>query len=762
MSIISPETISKIKEKWAHAGFQKYLKNTSWMFIGQFSMIISLAVNIWIARYLGPTNFGTMSYIFAFAGIFAFIANLGISDILIRELVKNPQKKNELLGTAFWILGIGGIIAFLTASTSAIIFESSNLIKILIILYSTIFIWSPVNVISYYFQSTVQAKKNAWAQIFGVIIVTIFKIFLILTGKGIIWLVFSFALDYIVGTLLYVYNYFKSDLHFKDWKFDQSIAKIFLSASMYLTLSAATSYLLLKIDQVMIKFYLTETQVGLYAVAVKLSEIWYFIPGIICASLFPAIINAKSASTEIYTARFKKLYLLLGAIAFLIAAPVAILAPWIIKILYGASYVGSATILQIYVWSGIGFFLGTGINKFLMAENYLKSIFFYNLLAVITNIVLNVILIPRIGLTGAAWSTLISYSIVPIVFFMIKNHNFTPQNKIDSKKISVIVRGLIVGNSELDNKKKFTKLSLESIRKYLPEAQIILSTWKNSDISNLDYDILVLNEEPKRIDMAFENGKTKQMTVNNQLVSSLNGLEKTNREYSLVMRSDIVLTGTDFLKYFQIFNKSKDSDILEKKVVVLPTYNPNKVPGLLFNVCDWFFFGLTTDIKKIFDIPMMDENKLIGDKINGNYLIKNNLESEQYIWTNFLNMYKKINFPNYSYFTQEAIDKSEESYAKHTIMVPANKAQIKCLKMPNAGYGAIPCLSQGLYTFNEYKHLNNKYSTNKVTVITNKIEESIYYLSFKIRQFIQKKAPGLHKKIVNFIRKCNGSYNLLK
>ena len=424
MSIIPPEIISIIKEKWQHVGFQKYLKNTSWMFIGQFSMIISLAVNIWMARYLGPTNFGNLSYVFAFTGIFAFIANLGVNDILIRELVKDPQKTNELLGTASWILGIGGIVAFLTASTSAIIFESSNLIKVLIILYSTIFIWSPASVVPYYFQSIVQAKRNTWAQILTVIISSIFKIFLILTGKGIIWLVFSFALDYIISTILYIYNYFKSDLHFKYWKFDWPIAKIFLSASFYLTLSAATGYLLLKIDQVMIKFYLTETQVGLYAVAVKLSEIWYFIPGIICASLFPAIINAKTADAHTYNQRLKRLYIFLGTISLLIAVPVAVLAPWIIKILYGASYLDSIGILQIYVWSSIGFFIGTGINKFLMTENYLKSIFFYNLLAVATNIILNIILIPRIGLTGAAWSTLISYSVIPVVFFISRKFKF--------------------------------------------------------------------------------------------------------------------------------------------------------------------------------------------------------------------------------------------------------------------------------------------------------------------------------------------------
>ncbi len=428
-SFASWETfLGYVKGKWSHAGFQKYFQNTGWMFAGQLSMVISLIVNIWLARYLGPTNFGILSYIFAFVGIFSFIAGLGINDILVRELVKQPEKKNELLGTAFWLLSLGGGLAFLITTTSALIFESTSLIKILIILYATIFLWSPVNVIAYYFQATVQAKKNAQAQIIGVIIVSLFKIFLIMSGKGIIWLVFAFALDYIVGTVIYIYNYFKSDLIFKDWKFNKGIAKIFFSATFYLMLSAVTGYLLLKIDQVMIKFYLNETQVGLYAVAVKLSEIWYFIPGLICGSIFPAIINAKKTHEEIYLNRLKKLYLFLTGTALLITIPIALFAPWIIKLLYGTNYLSSIPILQIYVWSGIGFFLSAGINKYLMTENYLKSILFYNLLAVTTNIILNIILIPKIGLTGAAWATLISYSIVPIVFFTLKRLNSSPKN----------------------------------------------------------------------------------------------------------------------------------------------------------------------------------------------------------------------------------------------------------------------------------------------------------------------------------------------
>jgi O-antigen/teichoic acid export membrane protein len=389
------------------------------MFLGQATMIVSLIINIWLARYLGPENFGKLNYVFAFVGIFGFLTNLGINEILIRNIVKNPEKRDELLGTAFWLMAAGGIASFILISILSFVFERSPIIRSLIILYSTIALTSPINVVSAYFQATVQAKKNAVVQIFGTLLVSLFKIFLIFSGKGIIWLVFAFVLDYIIGAGLHIINYFKSNLKIKSWKFNKKIAKEFLSASYLIMLSSVTGYLLLKIDQVMVKFFLDEAAVGIYAAAVKISEIWYFIPGIICSSLFPAIINAKKTNPYTYKKRLSLLYLFLGGIALAIAVPVVIMSPFIIKILFGSEYIMAIPILQIYVWSGIGLFLSIGINRYFMVEDKLKSIFYYSLLAVIINVGLNFILIPKVGLTGAAWATLISYSIGPIIVLIL-------------------------------------------------------------------------------------------------------------------------------------------------------------------------------------------------------------------------------------------------------------------------------------------------------------------------------------------------------
>jgi hypothetical protein len=333
---------------------------------------------------------------------------------------------------------------------------------------------------------------------------------------------------------------------------------------------------------------------------------------------------------------------------------------------------------------------------------------------------------------------------------------------IDPKNISVVVQGPVVGQGESDPNKQFTRRSLQSVRRILPYAQLILSTWRGADISGLDYDVLLLNDEPERIEMIWPGGGPQQQTANLQIISTRNGLEKADRKYAMKLRADTILTGTGFMKYFIKYNRYSDSDILENKVVVLPTYNPRKKTRLLFDVCDWFFFGLTCDVKNIFNIPLLDKHQFPGREVNGKYLLTEFVGTEPYIWTSFLRKHQILDFPRFDYFSESSLRASEESYAKHTIMVPASRLNIVCLKMPGAGYGARPFLSQGLYTFNDYIKLYNEHNGHKAFYLPNPLEDFIYFMMFSIRLLVQKINANFYKSIVNFIRKLHGSSNLLK
>ena len=401
---------------WSHEGFRRYFTNTGWMFFGQvFALVLSFFIGAWLARYLGPTNYGIINYAVAFSGLFGFVASLGVDVILIRELVKTPERRDELMGTCFVLKLIGGVIALALAAAAAFIFEASPLNRLFIIIFSLSFITQSFNVIVYYFQAGVKAKHNAISQIVANLITAIFKIIFILSGADLIWIIIIFAADSVWQTILFVYYYQHQGLRLGAWRFDKSLAGKILSGSWLLMLSAAASFIFMKIDQVMIGRMIGEGAVGLYAVAVKFGEIWYFLPGIICSSLFPAIVNARQVSAELYKQRLRNFYILMLSVSIFIALGTTILSRPAVLILFGQEYLSSVALLRIYVWSGVGLFLGWAVQQRLMVENRLKTVFVAYLIIMLLNIGLNIIFINRFGLTGAAWATLISYSLLPLL-----------------------------------------------------------------------------------------------------------------------------------------------------------------------------------------------------------------------------------------------------------------------------------------------------------------------------------------------------------
>lgn len=422
------------KHRWifGHEGVRRYFANTGWLFLGQiFFLLLSFFIGAWIARYLGPEKYGIVSYVVAFAGLFSFIANLGVDGILHRELVSQPEKRDELLGTSFRLKLWGGSIALILVAVAAFLFGGGPYTTALIILYAlSFFLQAPLILITYFY-SQVKAKQAIKAQFVAAIISSLLKIGLILTGGGILALIIIYILDSLWQSLMLIKFYKDAGLKISAWQFKPGLARRIWHDSWPLMLSSAAAFIYLRIDQVMVGQILGEEAVGIYAAGVKLTEVFYFIPGVICGSLFPAIVNARKTSSALYYSRLKKLYIFLGFLGLAVAAPVAFLAKPIISFIFGNAYLGAVSVLQIYIWSSISLFLGTVVGHQLMAENRTRSVFLLNFIAMIVNVVLNLVFIPKLGLIGAAVATLIAYTTIPLIMLFLPkkdNSDLVPKN----------------------------------------------------------------------------------------------------------------------------------------------------------------------------------------------------------------------------------------------------------------------------------------------------------------------------------------------
>lgn len=435
------ETISALRSNtiriWKHEGFQKYFKNTSWMFAGRiFSLAISFFVGIYIARYLGPMNYGLMNYAISFVGLFGFMASLGIDEIVNREIVKDHDLKDKIIGTAFFIKLFGSFSAIFSIFIISILTANDFFTFILIILFSLHYIPQAFNVIETYFQSQVLSKNVVKAQILSGLISAVLKLLVIFLNKGIFWLLFIYVFEIGLIALFLVIAFLKSGHHFKNWRFDKDIAKSLLSNSWPIILSSLSVGIYMKIDQVMINQLMNNESTGIYAVAVKLSEIFYIIPVIIASSVFPAIVSSLQISNEKFENRIRNLYFLMFWLSTFIAIVISLLSNQIVDILFGEQYQKSAIVLQIYTWTLITVSMGTVLGKYLITKNLTKVLLYTATLGAISNILLNIILIPRIGLTGAALSTIISYLITNISIILFKQSR--PHFVIMLKSIFVI------------------------------------------------------------------------------------------------------------------------------------------------------------------------------------------------------------------------------------------------------------------------------------------------------------------------------------
>ncbi len=404
---------------WRHAGFRRYFFNTGWMFAGQiFSLGTSFLIGIWMARYLGPFAYGNLNYAIAFTSLFGIFASLGLDNILSRELVNNPQDRDRLLGTVFRLKLWGSLAVIVTAAICAYLLESDNLVRLLIVIYSLVFVFNAANVVYLYFQAQVLSKKNAQVQITVAALSALLKIGLIIGGGNLVSLMLVYVFDAMFSAVAWLIIYRRQGCSLRAWRYSSALAKSLWHDAWPLMLSGAAMFIYLRIDQVMIGSLLDHGAVGLYSVSVRFVEVWYFIPGMICASLLPAIINAKKTDINQYRRRLRFLYALMLILAFVIAIPSAWLAPWFLPLLFGSAYAGAVPILQIYIFSSLGFFLGWAINQYLLAENMVMVIFQANLSAMIINVALNFYLIPRFGLLGAAVATLLAYSLYPLLSWL--------------------------------------------------------------------------------------------------------------------------------------------------------------------------------------------------------------------------------------------------------------------------------------------------------------------------------------------------------
>lgn len=395
-----------------HAGFRRYAANTSWMFAEQMlRMVAGLLVGIWVARYLGPEQFGLFSYAAAFAALFGSLAKLGLDNIVVRDLVRNPELRDVYLGTVFWLKMMGAGLMLSTIAVAMNFTNSDDTTKLYIFFIACGSVFQAFEVVDFYFQSKVLSKFVSICKLTQLFTSSFLKLYLIYTDAGLVWFVLISTFDQatLAVALLAVSRREKIINTLKYFK--SSIAIKLLLESWPLVLGGLVLMVQARADQLFIKNILGNIEVGYYSAALRIVEVFNFVPVILVNSFFPSIVNSKAISVDLYVRRLSQLYRLMMAAFLFIAIPILFFGKELISTLYGEKYFAAGPLLSIMSIRLLFGFFGVVRSAFLITEQLSMYNMWTLALGALLNIILNSLLVPIYHSIGAIIAFCISFAL---------------------------------------------------------------------------------------------------------------------------------------------------------------------------------------------------------------------------------------------------------------------------------------------------------------------------------------------------------------
>lgn len=393
-----------------NSSLRKIIDNIGWLFFDKIlRMGVGLFVGAWVARYLGPDQFGLVSYAMAIVAMCGSVAGLGLYGIIVRDLVQRPADTYTTLGTAFVLQSLGGLLAFiLTIVVISIVRPADDQIRLIVAVFGFAIIFKSADVVKYWFESQVKSKYSVLVENGVFLVMAAARIYLILVKASLMSFVWISLVEavLIAGGLLLIYK--RNSGPIIDWRFNFLRAKALLLESWPLILSAVASMINMRMDQAMLGSMVSSHVVGNYSAAVRLAEVWLMIPSVIGASVYPAIIEAKGISEQLYRYR---LLLITGVMATLVvpvAIVISIFSDEIILLVFGGQYSSAGSYLSLYIWTGVPYLIFFVVNQMFYIEGLLKIAFAVSVFSLFSNILLNSLLIPLFGGEGAALATLIT------------------------------------------------------------------------------------------------------------------------------------------------------------------------------------------------------------------------------------------------------------------------------------------------------------------------------------------------------------------
>lgn len=384
----------------------KVAKNATWIIACRIvQAVFALIINMLTARYLGPSNFGLITYAASLVAFVVPVMQLGFSDILVQEVVQHPEREGATLGTVTFLSLCSSVCCIIGVTAFAFIANRNEPATILVcLLYSLILIFQALDLMQYWFQAKLLSKYTSIASLCAYLVVSAYKIYLLVTAKNVYWFAVSNAFDYALISISIIVIYHK--LGGQKLSFSWGLGKEMFGRSKHYILSGMMVTVFAQTDKIMLKLMINEAATGYYGAAVACAGMTSFVFAAIIDSFRPSIFEGHKNSEETFRHRLTMLYSIVIYASLAQSVVMTIFAGLIIRILYGQAYLPAVGALQIVVWYTTFSYLGAVRNIWILANNMQHFLWKINLMGALANVILNAVLIPVIGICGAAIASL--------------------------------------------------------------------------------------------------------------------------------------------------------------------------------------------------------------------------------------------------------------------------------------------------------------------------------------------------------------------
>jgi polysaccharide transporter, PST family len=375
-------------------------------------MAVGLLVSVALARQLGPEPFGIYNVVLATVAMVGALIPLAADQVVQRELIGQPQRNSEVLGSAILLRTLGTLFAVVLSFGCVYWIAGPRTDRLQLAVLGTLpLLFQPLESVSIWFASRLEAKRVTLARLPGFLVVTLARFAALLMGLPLLTFLGLTVVEAGLAAIGLVIAYERTGQRFRSWRVNRHDVGALYRDSWPLLIGGLTAMLYMRLDVLMLAAIKNTAEVGIYGAATRLSEVWYFLPAALTASLQPVLFGLRRADPARYHARLLQTYVGLGWLAVAVAVVVSSIAAPLCSALFGPSYQAVGGVLAVHVWAAVPVFLGIASSCYLITENLGKISMYRTALGLLTNVILNFALIPDHGALGAAWATLISYTV---------------------------------------------------------------------------------------------------------------------------------------------------------------------------------------------------------------------------------------------------------------------------------------------------------------------------------------------------------------